>query len=308
MQDADLLSTFTAHGVVHITCHEALAPHTTWRIGGPADVFVSPHSIQELQGAIVASNSLGLPWMVMGRGSNLLVQDGGIRGLVIQLGDKFAAVSIAGYELTSLAGRSYVSAANIAMKNNLQGLEFATGIPGTVGGSVMMNAGAHGSETKDVVAWADIMDVTGEVRRYDNAALRFGYRSSILKDNPRLIAVAAGFLLTPGAAEEMLQRKTAWAMRRTSTQPLSMPNCGSVFRNPAGTHAGYLIETAGLKGLQKGGAQISPKHANFIVNLGQAKAVDVLWLMHHAQETVRTLYGIELETEVRIVGEPASGR
>ncbi len=301
-------STFANYGVTHITVDEPLAPHTTWRIGGPADVFVVPHSVEELRGAVLATNQLGLPRLIIGKGSNLLVQDGGIRGVVIKLGDKFSEVTIEGTELVAMAGKSYISVGNIAIKNNLQGLEFATGIPGSVGGAVMMNAGAHGSETKDVLAFADVMDDSGEVRRFDKEALQFGYRHSILKDDPTLIAVAAGFVLRPGDQEEMTKRRTGWTLRRSSTQPLSKPNCGSVFRNPVGTHAGYLIESAGLKGLRRGDAQISPKHANFIVNLGHATAADVLWLMHHAQETVRAIYGIDLETEVRIVGEPASGR
>lgn len=308
MQENIAQSTFANYGVTHITFDEPLAPHTTWRIGGPADVLVVPHTIEELRGAVLAANELGLVRQVIGKGSNLLVQDGGIRAVVIKLGDKFGEVSIEGTTLYAMAGKSYTSVGNIAIKNDLEGLEFATGIPGTVGGAVMMNAGAHGSETKDVIAFADVMDESGEVRRFDKEALCFGYRHSILKDNPSLIAVAAGFVLRPGDREEMTKRRMGWTLRRSSTQPLSQPNCGSVFRNPVGTHAGYLIESAGLKGLRRGNAQISPKHANFIVNLGNATAADVLWLMRHAQETVRAMYGIDLETEVRIVGEPASGR
>lgn len=308
MQDSIVLTTFAAHGVTHIKLNEPLSQHTTWRIGGPADVFVSPNSIEELRGAVLASEALDMPRLVIGRGSNLLVQDGGIRGVVIHLGDDFAEYTVQGTELSALAGRRFVSAGNIAIKHGLQGLEFATGIPGTVGGAIMMNAGAHGAETKDVVAWVDVMDQDGEVRRFLPDDLKFGYRYSILKDHPEWMAVSAGFQLSYGVAEELLRKKMEWSKRRSSTQPLSMPNCGSVFRNPDGTHAGSLIESAGLKGMCRGGAQISPKHANFIVNLGDAKAVDVLWLMNHAQETVRTQYGIDLETEVRIVGEPTSGR
>lgn len=307
MNSDSILHAFTSHGVTHMMYDEPLALHTTWRIGGPADVLVIPDSLDELKAAVWAANQLGMPWTVIGRGSNLLVQDGGIRGLVVKLADRFGEVKIENGELTALAGRSAVSAANIAIRNNLEGLEFATGIPGTVGGVVMMNAGAHGGQVSDVVAWADVMDPTGEVRRLRHLDLHFRYRYSILKDEPGIV-VAACFALRPGNGPELAAKVKQWSLRRAGTQPLSLPSCGSVFRNPEGTHAGKLIESAGLKGLQRGSAQISAKHANFIVNLGGAKATDVLWLINHAQETVQRIYGIELETEVRVIGEAASGR
>lgn len=298
---------FADADVTHVKQNEPLALHTTWRIGGPADVLVSPSSLAELRQAMWVAGALGLPWTVIGRGSNLLVQDGGIRGLVIQLGATFGEIQVEGEQLVSLAGRSSVSAANIAVRNQLEGLEFATGIPGTIGGIVMMNAGAHGGQVSDVLAWADVMDERGEVVRLQRADLNFGYRYSVLKDHPRVV-VAAAFNLRRGDGPALAAQVKMWSLRRATTQPLSLPSCGSVFRNPSGTHAGHLIESAGLKGLRRGGAQISDKHANFIVNLGGARAEDVLWLIHHAQETVQKKYGIELETEVRVVGEPSSGR
>jgi UDP-N-acetylmuramate dehydrogenase len=302
-----VLAAFHAGGVANVKLNEALALHTTWRIGGPADVFVTPASVDELRGALVVARKLGLPWTVIGRGSNLLVRDGGIRGLVIKLGAQFGDIRVEEDRLIALAGRSSVSAANIAVRHHLEGLEFATGIPGTVGGIVMMNAGAHGGQVSDVLAYADVMDERGEVTRLDNAALRFGYRYSVLKDDPKIV-IAAAFQLRPGDGEALAAKVKQWSIRRAATQPLSLPSCGSVFRNPEGTHAGHLIESAGLKGTRRGGAQISDKHANFIVNLGGATAEEVLWLIHHAQETVQQRYGIELETEVRVVGEPTSGR
>ncbi|MBX5435586.1 MAG: UDP-N-acetylmuramate dehydrogenase [Alicyclobacillaceae bacterium] len=307
MPSATILDVFRDHGVAQVKLNEPLALHTTWRIGGPADVLVCPQSVDELRGAVAAARELGMPWMAIGRGSNLLVLDGGFRGVVIKLGDNFSHAVVQGRRLVALSGRSYVSAAHIAIRHHLRGMEFATGIPGTVGGAVMMNAGAHGGETKDVLEWAEVMDEYGSIHRLSNADLKFGYRYSVLKDHP-MIVVAASFRLEPGDKAEMLKKVRAWSLRRAGTQPLSLPNCGSVFRNPAGTHAGFLIEQVGLKGLRRGDAQISEKHANFIVNLGRATASDVLWLMRHAQETVRREFGVELETEVRIVGEPASGR
>lgn len=299
---------FAAHGVTEIRWNEPMARHTTWRVGGPADVFVVPQSVDEIAGALRAAGELGLPWTVVGRGSNMLVLDGGIRGLVLKLADPVGWIEVDGHRLVAGGGRSFVSAAHVAIRHGLSGLEFATGIPGSVGGAVMMNAGAHGGEVKDVLAWADVMDGRGEIRRLARADLRFAYRYSRLKDEPGVV-IAAAFDLEPGDREEMLSRVRAWSMRRASTQPLSQPNCGSVFRNPEGTHAGRLIEEAGLKGLTIGGAQVSPKHANFIVNLGHARASDILMLIRRVQETVRERFGIELETEVRIVGEPlpASG-
>jgi UDP-N-acetylmuramate dehydrogenase len=307
MNQSEIQSVFYHHGVRHVEFDAPLAPHTTWRIGGPADVLVTPHSVDEVRGALLAARELGWPWTVIGRGSNLLVLDGGVRGVVLKMGGKLAQIDIIGTRLVAQAGRSFVSAANVAIRHNLAGLEFATGIPGTVGGAVMMDAGAHGGEVRDVLEWADVMDADGEVRRLSNADLKFDYRYSILKDQPGVV-IGACFLLRPGDGEELAAKVKQWSIRRASTQPLSLPNCGSVFRNPPGSYAAYLIEQAGLKGLRRGDAQISPKHANFIVNLGHATAEDVLWLMRHAQETVRAKYGITLETEVRIIGEPASGR
>lgn len=300
-------SVFHSHGVPEIKFHEPLSKYTTWRIGGPAELYVSPSNVMELQGSIRAAKELGIPWLVLGRGSNTLVQDGGYKGLVIRLAENLARIDVAGERVTAEGGRSFVSAANIAIKHNLAGLEFATGIPGSVGGAVMMNAGAHGAEVRDVLEWADVVDGDGTVIRMTNRDLCFGYRYSTLKDNP-MIVISACFLLQPGNGEELAAKVKMWSQRRAQTQPLSLPSCGSVFRNPPGTHAGQLIEAAGLKGLRKGDAQISDKHANFIVNLGKAKAEDVLWLMHHVEDTVREKFGVELETEVRILGVPALRR
>jgi UDP-N-acetylmuramate dehydrogenase len=306
MDSNSILSTFSSYGVHDLKFAEPLSKHTTWRIGGPADIFVCPRSVEEVKGVMAAAKELNLPWTVIGRGSNLLVLDGGIRGVVIKLSDNFSAIEVHGHRVTAQSGRSIVSAANIAVKHNLQGLEFATGIPGSVGGAVMMNAGAYGGEIKDVLESAKVLDESGTIHCFTNSDFRFAYRYSVLKDIP-MVLLEATFRLKEGDGEALLQQIKAWASRRASTQPLSMPNCGSVFRNPEGTHAGRLIEAAGLKGLTRGGAQISEKHANFIVNLGNAKAEDVLWLMRHAEETVRDRFGIRLETEVRIIGEPSQG-
>lgn len=303
MASERLLSVFAAYGVENVLLDEPMKKHTTWRIGGPADVLVVPTTVDELRCAVMAARELDLPVTVLGRGSNALVMDGGIRGLVIKLHDGFSDIVVDQTSVVAMAGRSYVSTANIAVKNGLQGLEFATGIPGTVGGAVMMNAGAYGKETCEVLEWAEVMNLDGQLQRLHNKDLHFAYRYSILKDSPAIV-IRAKFQLVQGDKAELMQKVKAWSKRRLETQPLSQPNCGSVFRNPKGTHAGHLIEVAGLKGMRKGGAQISEKHANFIVNSKEAKAEDVVWLIGHAQQSIREQYGIDLETEVRFLGEP----
>ncbi|WP_067620751.1 UDP-N-acetylmuramate dehydrogenase [Alicyclobacillus acidiphilus] len=303
----EVLSVLSAYGIDDARVDEPMARHTTWRIGGTADYFVMPDSLAKLQGVVRAARDLKLPITVIGRGSNALVLDGGIRGIVVKLHDGFADITVDGTSVIAEAGRSYQSAAYIAIRHGLAGLEFATGIPGSVGGAVMMNAGAYGKETCEVLEWADVMDMDGEVHRYTNADLRFGYRYSILKDQFGIVT-RAKFALVEGDKTALSNQVKIWSVRRAESQPLSWPNCGSVFRNPNGTHAGRLIEEAGLKGFEHGGAQISEKHANFIINVKDAKAEDVLWLIRYAQNTIREKYGIELETEVRVLGEPISGR
>ncbi len=285
---------------------EPLRHHTTWRIGGPADVFVVPNHLDQIRDAVTRAKAEGIPVFVIGRGSNLLVKDGGIRGLVIKLGDDFSALDITGETLTALAGRGMVSAANIAIRHGLSGLEFATGIPGTVGGAVTMNAGAHGSEIKDVLYRASVLDQAGDVQDVDAAQLSFGYRRSAIVENGWTV-LSATFHLHEGDPAQMQERVKAWSKRRQTTQPLSMPNCGSVFRNPPGDHAARLIEAAGLKNFQIGQAAISQRHANFIVNLGQASAIDALSVIMHAKVTVREQFGVDLVPEVKVVGEDEAG-
>jgi UDP-N-acetylmuramate dehydrogenase len=303
MKSKDLQAVFHGLDVGEIKWDEPLSKHTTWKIGGPADILVTPRKVEHLQLLAKTCNQNGIPWYVIGRGSNLLVRDGGIRGVVIKLADNFSEISVTDdRQVIAQAGRSYVSAANTAIRNGLEGLEFATGIPGTVGGAVMMNAGAHGGETKDVLLRADIVEKDGTIQTLHNQDLQFAYRYSILKDHPRIV-VRATFQLRQGNTEEMQEKVRAWKKRRQTTQPLQLPNCGSVFRNPEGTHAGYLIEQSGLKGKTIGGAQISDLHANFIVNVNKATASDVLALIELVQTIIQKNFGMTLIPEVRIVGE-----
>ncbi len=282
--------------------HEPMAKHTTWRIGGPADILAIPENVSQIEELLRLAISHQIPYFVLGRGSNLLVRDGGIRGLVIKLSESFSGYAIDGNEMTVKSGRTIVSTAHVAMKNGLSGLEFATGIPGTVGGAVVMNAGAHGSEMKDVLKWVQVLTPGGEVKSHSIGELDFHYRSSALRDSGDVV-LSATFALAPGNVEEMLAKVKRWSMHRQATQPLSFPSCGSVFRNPAGDYAARLIEAAGLKGKRIGDAMISDLHANFIVNLGHASAEEVMALMDYAKQQVLQQFGIELMPEVRLVGE-----
>jgi UDP-N-acetylmuramate dehydrogenase len=306
MNRADVQRIFRNEPIGKVLFDEPLSKYTTWRIGGPADVFVIPETIGHVRRCMQLIHQHRLPWFVIGKGSNLLVRDGGLRGVVIRMADHFAACRLEGRRMTVQAGKGVVAAANAAIRAGLSGLEFATGIPGTVGGAVMMNAGAHGGEIKDVLAWADIMEEDGEIRRFHHKDMEFAYRHSRLRDK-RGIVVEAAFDLRPGNVEAMQAKVREWTRQRQHTQPLSLPSAGSVFQNPPNHHAARLIEQAGLKGLRIGGAQISELHANFIVNLGGATASDVLSLMQVARSRVADLFGVTLVPEVRIVGEDYTG-
>ncbi|KEO83179.1 UDP-N-acetylmuramate dehydrogenase [Tumebacillus flagellatus] len=306
MKREEIQKLFTGEAVGEVLFDEPMSKHTSWRIGGPADVFLLPTEQEHLVRIMQLTHQHDIPWYVIGKGSNLLVRDGGWRGVVIKLADNFSDLSIQGNTLTAQGGRSFVSAAHHAIRQGYSGLEFATGIPGTVGGAVMMNAGAHGGEVKDVLIECHVLSPEGDVLRLTHADLKFDYRYSVLKDRP-MIVLDASFQLGTGDAEEMSEKVRNWAKRRQSTQPLSLPSCGSVFRNPEGTHAGFLIQEAGLKGTRIGGAQISELHGNFIVNIGGATAADVLALIDLVQRTIFERTGHELHPEVRIVGDDSIG-
>lgn len=298
----DALRHLFDHVAPTVLYDESLSRHTSWRIGGPADILVIPSSISQLQQTMQLALGAGVPWFILGRGSNVLVKDGGIRGVVIKLLDTFADIDVLGEHLTAFAGRALSSAAHVAIRNGLSGLEFATGIPGTVGGGVTMNAGANGSEIKDVFQSAQVLDATGNLLELDCTDMEFAYRHSVVRSR-RLVVVSATFALHVGDVAEMQSLVRAWGQKRLLTQPLSFPSCGSVFRNPPGNFSAQLIEAAGLKGSRIGDAEVSSLHANFIINSGQATARDVLALMAKVQETVKEQFNIELIPEVRVVGE-----
>lgn len=282
--------------------HEPLANHTSMKIGGPADILIEPSSIENLKKAVEAIKETGVNWTVIGRGSNLLVSDKGIEGAVIKLGSGMDDLKMEGTTVTAYAGLSLVNFAITISRKGLSGLEFAGGIPGSVGGAVYMNAGAHGSDISKILEKAYVLFEDGSLEWLSKEAMKFSYRTSVLQKERPGIVVAAVFQLKEGNKEEIVAELQKNKDYRKETQPYNYPSCGSVFRNPLPDHAGNLIEKSGLKGHQIGGAQISELHGNFIVNKGDATAEDVLGLIQHVKDTVMDLHGVKMETEVEIIG------
>lgn len=280
---------------------EPMKDHTTFRVGGPADVCFFPKSAEEIRRATAAARKLGAPCMVMGNGSNLIVRDGGIRGLVVILGDGFSDIRVEGTRIFCQAGAPLSRLAAAALDNSLTGLEFASGIPGTLGGGAAMNAGAYGGQLSDVLVSAEIL-VGGEIVTYSKEQMEMGYRTTRpLREGS--IVLSAEFELRRGERETIAAAMRDLNARRRDKQPLNLPSAGSTFKRPEGYFAGALIEGAGLKGETVGGAQVSPKHAGFIVNIGGATAENILALIERVQARVHEIYGVKLECEVRIVGE-----
>ncbi len=281
---------------------EPLRRYTAWKIGGPADALLEPSSADELIQAIKTAREHGIPVTTLGGGTNVLILDRGIRGLTIRLAKSLANVTITGKSVVADAGVLYPVLANTTAGRGLAGLQFATGIPGTVGGAVYMNAGAYGSETKEVLDWADVLR-DGEVVRMKNEDLGLAYRKSALHDHPDWLVLRAGYTLTPGDAEELKAQIKQFRVQRMSGSP-SKPSCGSTFKRPEGDFPGRVIEVAGLKGTRVGSIEVSTVHANYLVNLGGGTAKEALELIELVRETVRKKLGVELESEVRVIGEP----
>ncbi|PAD80378.1 UDP-N-acetylmuramate dehydrogenase [Paenibacillus campinasensis] len=282
--------------------NEPLAKYTTWKIGGPADVLIVPETKEQLSELVTLLHAHQIPWIQLGRGSNMLIADKGIRGAVIKLGKGFEHCSFDGCTASAGGSMSFVKLSVLAGKQGLMGLEFAGGIPGSVGGAVYMNAGAHGSDVSRIFKSADIVLETGELVTYAAEDMAFDYRHSILHERKGIVTGAV-FALEYGDREQISAVMASYKDRRRRTQPLQSATAGSVFRNPPGDHAARLIEAAGLKGLRIGGAEISVQHANFIENTGQATAEDVLALMEHIKATVADKNGIQLVPEVYVMGE-----
>ncbi|MGF1470842.1 MAG: UDP-N-acetylmuramate dehydrogenase [Rubrobacteraceae bacterium] len=280
---------------------EPLRRYTAWKIGGPADALLEPRSVEELVEAVLIARDHDIPVTILGGGTNVLVRDGGVRGLVIRLAKVLTGVDATGNQVVADAGVLYPVLANTTAAKGLAGLEFATGIPGTVGGAVYMNAGAYGSETVEVLDWADVFR-EGGISRLENAELNLSYRHSILHDNPDWIVLRAGYTLSPGDPGELKARIKEFRSQRMGGSP-NKPSCGSTFKRPEGDFPGRVIEAAGLKGTRVGQIEVSPVHANYFVNLGGGTAEEALELIEIVREKVRERLGIELELEVRVVGE-----
>lgn len=280
--------------------NEPLARHTTFRVGGPADVLFLPESAEELRRAMELAREAGEECLVIGNGSNLLVRDGGVRGLVIKLAGPMSGVSVEGTAIRAQAGASLSQVSRAALQASLTGLEFASGIPGSLGGALAMNAGAYGGELSQVVREATVL-MDGGVQTLSREELAMGYRTTrVLREGG--IVLSAVLDLKEGDASQIAETMDELNRRRREKQPLSFPSAGSTFKRPEGYFAGALIEQAGLKGYAIGGAQVSEKHAGFLINRGGATASDLLRLIEYVQERVYAQSGVRLETEVRICG------
>jgi UDP-N-acetylmuramate dehydrogenase len=281
---------------------EPMRRHTSFRIGGPADVLVLPGSVADLRRAVRLARQWGVPLTITGNGSNLLVRDGGLRGIVAKLGEAFERITVAKPVLTAQSGALLAAVSRAAGDHSLTGLEFAIGIPGTLGGAVIMNAGCYGGEMKDVVTRVTALDAAGDLHEMSPAELQFGYRRSALQQLDWIVAEVE-MRLEPGDRALIAAKMADLTRQRESKQPLSFPSAGSVFKRPPGRYVGPMVEELGLKGYRIGDAQVSEKHAGFIINRGEATARDVLALIQYVREQVQAAFGVWLETEVRIIGE-----
>ena len=286
---------------LEVLCDEPMSRHTSFRIGGPADLYLRPHTEHALIQAVRLVRESGTPLTVLGNGSNVLVRDEGIRGAVLGIGTEFGEVAIEGNTITAQTGVLLSVLSNEACRAGLSGLEFAGGIPGSLGGALFMNAGAYGGQMADVVQTTRYLAEDFSVRTVTGEAHEFGYRKSVFVQHPEWIALSAQMQLKPDCAEEIRARMNDFAQRRRDKQPLNLPSAGSTFKRAEGYFAGKLIEDAGLKGFTVGGAQVSEKHAGFVVNCGGATCADVLGLIEQVQERVLRQFGVSLEPEVRIL-------
>lgn len=280
-----------------------MAEHSSFKAGGNADMMVMPQSIDELKDVLQILADAGYPYMILGNGSNILVKDGGYRGIMVKMGSAFDNVSINGTEVVCGAGTLLSVAAKTAAAAGLTGLEFASGIPGSIGGAVFMNAGAYDGEMKFVLEKARIISKDGKEDGYMTAdELDMGYRHTILHESGDIV-VEAVFKLEEGDIDEIKAKIADLTAKRNSKQPVNFPSAGSFFKRPTGYFAGKLVQDAGLKGLTVGGAQVSELHSGFVINIGGATATDILQLMEIVQQTVMDKFGVMLEPEVRIIGE-----
>lgn len=289
-------------GEENVHTDEPMSRHTTFRIGGNADYFVKPGNADEVAAVIAVCREYSIPYFILGNGSNLLVSDDGYRGMIINIMDNMDSVTVDGRIITAQAGALLVRVSVMARDNALTGLEFASGIPGTIGGAVYMNAGAYGGEMKNVVKTVRAIDGYGRIYELDSEKMDFSYRHSIVEER-KLIVLEVTLKLEHGSREAIDDRMKELAEARRSKQPLEYPSAGSTFKRPEGYFAGKLIMDAGLRGYSVGGAQVAEKHCGFVINKGGATASDVVELIRDVQHDVDDKFGVTLEPEVKMLGE-----
>lgn len=302
MMDAELIRSARALEGVDVLLNEPLSRHTSLGVGGPADLFVVPHSTDALCAVVNYAVEAQIPFFVLGEGTNVIVRDGGIRGMAVKLGQNLAVISRDGSLVTAQAGARLAMLCRKCCEWGLSGLEFAAGIPGSIGGALVMNAGAYDGEVGHVVDWVLAIDGDGHKRRLSRDELDMRYRHSTFQRNGMIIA-EAGFLLRPDDPKAVRSRTYAVVEDRCCKQPVAQRSAGSIFRRPTGDYAGRLLDQAGAKGLEVGGAKISEKHANFIVNCNAATAAQILELIELARQRVHDQFDVWLESEVMVVGE-----
>ncbi|WP_413378811.1 UDP-N-acetylmuramate dehydrogenase [Alkalihalobacillus sp. 1P02AB] len=285
----------------HIKINQPLSYYTYTKTGGPADIIVFPTTYEEVQKIYRYTLEHQIPITILGNASNLIIKDGGIRGVVMILTD-MDKVELRGDSIIAQSGAAIIEVSRFALKHELTGLEFACGIPGSIGGALYMNAGAYGGEVSDVLTEAFVLTKEGELKTVQAEELDLGYRTSNIETNGYLV-LEATFGLKQGDVVEIKAKMDELTFLRESKQPLEYPSCGSVFKRPPGHFAGKLIQDSELQGKRIGGAEVSKKHAGFIVNVGNGTATDYMKLIAHVQQTVKDKFGVELEREVRIIGE-----
>lgn len=287
-------------GEEYIKQNESMAKHCTFRCGGAAEIYVMPGSIEELVQVIQRCREDDYPYMVIGNGSNILVKDEGYQGAVIEINNRISGIDVIGEEIVADAGAKLSAVAMTAYENDLAGFEFAHGIPGNVGGAVVMNAGAYGGEMKDVIKWVKVLNHEGEIETIEAKDLELGYRTSVIAKKD-MIVLQMSIELQIGIAGEIGEIMQILMQKRKFRQPLEYPSAGSTFKRPEGYFAGKLIEDAGLRGYSVGGAMVSEKHCGFVINYNNATATDVLQLINDVKAKVKEQFGVELEPEVKII-------
>lgn len=295
----EALRKFVPQENIHL--QEPMAGHTTFRIGGPADCLLELENEEQLKKLRRYLEMTEMPFFVVGNGSNLLVNDAGYRGIILEIGQKMSEILVQGNRIVAKAGATMAQVARRAMEHELTGLEFASGIPGTVGGGVVMNAGAYGGEMSQVVTQVNVVSREGELLELDNETMEFGYRTSVIRKSP-FIVTEVTFSLNKGDRNVIREKMEELAARRREKQPLEYPSAGSTFKRPEGHFAGQLIMEAGMKGFRVGGAKVSEKHCGFVINTGNATSEDVRGVIRDVQRCVKERFRVELEPEIVFLG------